>query len=82
MDPHRKPPIGKRIINFSKAVIKHTKDGLQVVSDEVKEKRLEKCSKCEYRDGTVCNHEDCGCVLAIKVQWASESCPIGEWGIE
>lgn len=68
-----------KIKNFSKAVVKHVKDGLREVTEKEFEERLSICKACEYyKDGT-CIHKDCGCILDIKCKWASEECPEKKW---
>lgn len=69
-----------KILNFLNAIIKHTLDGFEDVSDEKYEARLAKCEKCVLRtDDWVCDHPKCGCHLKIKAKWASERCPLSLW---
>lgn len=81
----RKPPsIGRRIINFAEALAKFgSNPGL--VDDETFDARITACTECEppdgYRNGRVCEHPDCGCLLVAKARVRSQDCPIGRWSL-
>tara|TARA_Y100001968_G_C18967866_1_gene530839 strand:+ start:365 stop:628 length:264 start_codon:yes stop_codon:yes gene_type:complete len=74
-----KPGAVKRAANFAKAISKHAKDNFKDVSVDDYTKRLEICNGCDFQNKGICNHEDCGCILARKAWWRSENCPIGKW---
>jgi hypothetical protein len=76
----KKPPsLVKRTKNLGKAVAKHIKDGMKNVTPSEFSARIDVCNECELRDGLICTHEDCGCVLSKKAWWNSEDCPLGKW---
>jgi hypothetical protein len=80
---HELPDIITLGRNFAKALAKHiVKPGN--VSKEEYEHRLKTCEGCEFllkkkRRHPRCAHKGCGCFLAKKAVWKSESCPIGKW---
>jgi len=69
--------------NFTKAVVKHTFDGLKKVDFTTYQRRLNQCNGCKppkgFRVEKRCTHESCGCYIDKKVWWASEECPLGRW---
>lgn len=72
------PSLLEKGIGFLKAVASHVKDRGRKLSLEETRKRLDICDACpEQRPHNVCRL--CGCNLALKASWASESCPIGKW---
>ena len=77
------PSLPKKIINYTKASIKHLADGLVHTTLETQEERRSICRQCPFRDSEspvlICSHPDCGCYIDSKVVWASEECPIGLW---
>ena len=76
-------PKGPSIIglagHFARAIASHVKDGAMKVSQEEFEKRLEKCSSCQFLENMRCKHMKCGCYITTKARWRSEHCPIGKW---
>jgi len=74
------PSFLKKAANFARAAVKHAADGFGVVPDEVREARLARCRPCRFYDDGTCRHEECGCHLETKASWASQACPIDEWG--
>lgn len=62
---------------FVRAVVRHALDGFTNVSPEEYERRLNICRQCEFFDRMTCRR--CGCFLAVKAHWASESCPEEKW---
>ena len=73
------PSLPRKIMTFSKAAYKHVLGGLKHVSDDIMNERAKQCQSCEFRTNNICNHENCGCRLDVKLTWASEACPIGKW---
>lgn len=78
------PSLAKQVFNFTKAVIKHVREGARFVSQEELEKRLDICALCEHRVENRCSI--CGCYLIDsptgqggKAEWADQSCPLGKW---
>ena len=82
-----KPPsIIKKAANFSKAIVKHVRDGFVKTPERVFKHRMDICSRCDKlnRDEsmeTLGDCLECGCPVSAKARWASEACPIGKWGI-
>jgi hypothetical protein len=81
------PSLARKAVNFSGAVVKHVANGGRQCTDEEIAARYAKCEACaKWRRGDHCTHPSCGCPvspkrkLVSKLCWASESCPIGEWG--
>lgn len=64
------------------SIINYTKSGFKNVSKEIKSKRLNICSSCEYYNSTFKQCGQCGCLLEIKTMWATEKCPLDKWGTE
>jgi len=73
------PSAIKRASNFAKAISKHAKDNFKDVSIDEYTERLSICNACELQEKGICNHQDCGCILARKAWWRSENCPIDKW---
>jgi hypothetical protein len=71
----------RRALNLARAVSSHIADGMQVLSDEQYQARLDTCNGCPMRDGKVCTHEDCGCIISRKAYWKSSYCPLNKWEI-
>jgi hypothetical protein len=59
--------------NFLNAVYLHIKSGFQHAPREVQKSRLLACRDCPFNKNGRC--ERCGCILALKVKWASSQCP-------
>jgi len=78
--PNKGPSVGQLAANFGKAVVEHIVDGFEKVTLPVYQARLNACNNCEefYENGR-CLHPKCGCILANKAWWASESCPLEKW---
>jgi hypothetical protein len=74
------PNIGKRAKNLSKALFKFVVNGLPIATREEAQRKLAICEGgCEYFDGSICRHTDCGCFAKIKTFFETEKCPIGKW---
>jgi hypothetical protein len=67
--------------NFVKAYAKRVKTGSKNVDSATYEQRMLTCEACpsQLRIGNKCSHPECGCFLAVKLTWQSESCPMGHW---
>lgn len=76
------PTIGRRAVNFGRAVVRHVRTAAKKVPESIRRERITICRGCELYNkakGT-CRHPRCGCVMTRKVRWASTECPIGLWG--
>jgi hypothetical protein len=79
--PPRPPGPIRRAFNFVLAAGKHALDAGKKLSSQESEARLAICRACPsgmYQNGR-CLDPRCGCVLAFKVSWRSETCPRGHW---
>lgn len=87
-----KPPLLRRIGNFSRAAIAHAMNGAPTCTDEEIAARHAICQGCElYKpdeqapDVGVCTHRDCGCTIQMgrrfvtKLGWRDQTCPLGKW---
>ena len=63
--------------NLAKALAAHVANGLENISHEGMEARLNVCSLCDQRERTA--RAVCGCFLAAKAAMAVSECPIGRW---
>lgn len=74
------PEQGKNLAKFTFQLVKKAlQGGALVVSQEVKEQRLEVCRTCEWYDPEQVRCKHCGCFLEEKATFALDSCPIGKW---
>lgn len=79
------PKLLKRVANFTLAGIKHIVSGFPTCSQEQIDSRFALCSACNWFNGEICTHKNCGCEITneqkylSKLAWKSESCPIGKW---
>jgi hypothetical protein len=71
------PSVPRQLLNFAKAVTKHSLDGWQNVGEEVYNQRTDACKTCEFRVNARCRL--CGCFISEKALWASEDCPQNRW---
>jgi hypothetical protein len=75
--------IGKRILNFIVALIKHLLNGGKRTSKEERDRRYSICQGCEFFDKSSCTQ--CGCPISrhekfiSKLDWANQHCPVGKW---
>ena len=82
------PSILKRGTNFIQSWLIWSAAGKPRRSDEQVEALRQVCASCELFDGQVCTHGACGCpvdrpgAFGDKLSWATEKCPIGQWGGE
>lgn len=75
------PSLARRVVNFARAIMKHARAGLPVVTEEEAKRRISICETCELFDlnRRRCNHPQCGCNMDEKVTWGEQKCPIGKW---
>ena len=80
-DNIKSPTLTEKARNFIRATVKHVATGMNLVSNEIQEKRMTICKGCEFYDDNNQNPHcsKCGCFLNIKTTWASEGCPVGKW---
>ncbi|WP_422930089.1 DUF6171 family protein [Singulisphaera sp. PoT] len=72
------PSLGRKALNFGRAVVAHIASGMQSVDDEAYEARLAICRACDrYQADGSCGA--CGCVLSVKARWADQACPLSKW---
>ena len=50
---------------------------IDVVNDEVKEKRLSICLSCPFLNRQTCTK--CGCYALFRTSLANKKCPISKW---
>ena len=77
-----RPSLVSKMANFAKATMNHVATGMHGVSNDDFEKRLDICKSCEFLDNLNKDNPSCvkcGCLLNIKLSWASEGCPVGKW---
>lgn len=83
------PGAWRMVTSFAKAVAQHVASGIQYVTREALEERLNICALCDRRtigdDGRE-RCSVCGCYLTGgvagaggKAEWASQECPLGKW---
>ena len=73
----KQPGIIEMGANFVKSTVKHVVGGAETVSEEIYKERLNTCNGCDQREGGGCKL--CGCNIARKAKWKTNSCPIGKW---
>ena len=78
VDRRNAPGKARQLLNFTKALAKHAKDGMRLVPDEVYNERIELCVMCPERAMDICGL--CGCSIEKKASWASEKCPLDKVG--
>mgnify|MGYP003347718041 CR=1 FL=1 len=66
-------------MNISDALVGAVKliRSVSLPETDVAQQRLQICSSCEHRAGMRCGI--CKCVLAAKVKYDAEHCPVGRW---
>lgn len=78
--PEDRPKLPSKIqmaANLAKALSEHVMDGLNKVSEEQLEERLNICTTCPHRADQRCSV--CGCFLSAKATMRSAVCPLGYW---
>jgi hypothetical protein len=50
-----------------------------IVSGRVREKRRKICNSCPRRDPHLDQCLECSCFLALKLDLATEDCPLSKW---
>jgi hypothetical protein len=72
------PPLWKKAVNFTGAVVGHVLAGLPVVTVEQQMARLEECEACPRLDRVKRMCLECGCPVEEKTLWADQECPLPE----
>lgn len=76
---HGTPSLLTMAKTFTLAAAKHIANSCRATGEVELNRRRSICRSCEHRrDDDSCGK--CGCFLATKTSWGSESCPIGRWG--
>lgn len=71
---------GKNLASFSFELVKRALQGESLlVSEDVKNQRMEICKQCEKYDSNEIRCTECGCMLEYKTGFALDSCPLGKW---
>jgi hypothetical protein len=78
------PDQAKNLAKFSFDVIRtalspNSPSTSLMVSQEVREERMNTCRQCEYYDEKQVRCRHCGCYLEAKVSFAIDSCPLKKW---
>jgi hypothetical protein len=73
------PSIGKQLVNFTSAAIRHTMSGFGEVEDETYNQRMNECLNCEHYNRRMDRCYKCGCKCQTKASWPTSECPIGKW---
>lgn len=74
------PSIATMAGNITKAVAQDIKQGMPRRSEEEAQKILKEiCEPCEFYRASDQRCSKCGCFLATKTAWKSQSCPVGKW---
>lgn len=69
----------EKAFRFSRALVAHAADGLQVATDADQEKRRAICRACPVFNAKNSECRVCGCNLKIKTRWRSSRCPDSRW---
>ena len=73
----RLPSLATMSWNAARAVGSFISDGMNTVSRDEYQRRMEICDGCEFRQGDRCTQ--CGCRLSWKAQGRTFRCPDGRW---
>jgi hypothetical protein len=71
----------RKLVNFSRAAVRHAWHGLPETPTPEQERRLALCLACDKLDTVngVCTHHQCGCNVQTKTTWLMEKCPLDRW---
>lgn len=72
-----RPGLLKKLGSVIKATVSHVRQGLPMVDDTEKARRLGICETCPHYVDLHCRR--CGCAMKRKAAWALSKCPIGKW---
>jgi len=83
MDEKPLPPLYKRGINLTKAIVRNTvhvlEGGDAYLEPEEVQLRLDICASCEYYRPSDHTCSECGCPLDEKAPLTAEPCPFMKW---
>lgn len=73
----------KNLAQFSFNVIRSAlnSDESLLVTEEIREQRMDICRSCEFYDPKQIRCRHCGCFLESKVRFAIDSCPLQKWTV-
>lgn len=73
------PSLWEQAKSVTKATVTHIMSGMEEVTPEERQRRMDICGGCEYllKEENRCGK--CLCFLGAKQRWASQSCPMGYW---
>lgn len=75
--PPEPPSLLRKAASFAAAAAGHVAHGMPTVEPSEAARRLALCRACPNLAGNSC--QLCGCNMPIKVTWAGQHCPIGQW---
>jgi hypothetical protein len=74
------PQQGKNFASFAFEMVKKAMQSQAlIVTEEVKESRLNICRSCDKYDPDQHRCKECGCLLEYKATFALDSCPLQKW---
>jgi hypothetical protein len=74
------PEQGKNLASFAFEIVKKAlRSEALIVSEEVKENRMQICRECDRYDSEQIRCKECGCMLEYKTTFALDSCPLKKW---
>jgi hypothetical protein len=71
------PTFVQKAASFVGAVITQALAGFPATPPEEVARRKSLCVVCPHYDNGTCRQ--CGCFLAMKIDWETSRCPIGKW---
>lgn len=85
-EEHQYPSLGdqaKNLAQFSFNVVRSAlnSENSLLVTEEVRNERMDTCRSCEYYDAKQVRCRHCGCFLEQKVRFAIDSCPLSKWSV-
>lgn len=73
----QEPSVVQIGLSATKALAQFLGSGLKMVSDEVRQQRLQICAECEHHTGMRCRL--CSCFTSAKTRLPHQECPIQKW---
>lgn len=74
------PEQGKNLASFAFDIVKKAlQSEALLVSDEIKENRMQICRECDHYDSEQIRCKECGCMLEYKTRFSLDSCPLKKW---
>ncbi len=67
-------------VGLATAVFTHVRMGLNTVSEETHDERLDVCRTCDMLNKETWSCRLCGCHMNFKAWMAEVACPAGKWG--